>query len=199
MNLDLSAQMQLCLGLYEAELNPALKKLSRGIRSAINVGAAYGEQTLFFLEKTPAEIVLSFEPEESIREQLLDNLRLNRLENTLRLRLSSQWVGSQDNAKMCTLNSVAPSLPKPCLVMMDVDGCEVDILQGASDLLRPAEVCWIIETHSEQLEQQCVEIFRQAGFDTKIVPNAWWRIFLPELRPRSQNRWLIATVPTRSL
>lgn len=193
MGLDLSFQTQLYLGLYEAELHPALRELSKGIHSAINIGAAFGEQTLFFLKKTPAELVLSFEPEASAREQLLSNLKLNGLENTPRLRLFSKFVGSRESAEMCTLDGAASSLPQPCLVLMDVEGCEAAVLEGAGTLLQSSGTRWIIETHSEQLERKCMEIFRQAGFDTKIIPNAWWRIFLPELRPRSHNRWLIAT------
>ena len=192
MNLDLSFQTQLYMGLAEAELNAALYTLSKDIRSAVNIGAAYGEQTLFFLKKTPAETVLSFEPDGTVREQLLDNLKLNYLEQTPRLRLSSKFVGSQNTSQMCSLDSIALSLPKPCLVQMDVEGYEVDVLRGAGNFLNQPSVRWIIETHSEALEQTSRQILQQAGYDTKIVPNAWWRIFLSELRPKLQNRWLIA-------
>ena len=30
------------------------------------------------------------------------------------------------------------------------------------------------------------------GFRVRIVPNAWWRVVLPEQRPVELNRWLVA-------
>jgi len=33
-------------------------------------------------------------------------------------------------------------------------------------------------------------ILRERGYKTKIIRNAWWRLFIPELRPLEQNRWL---------
>jgi hypothetical protein len=30
------------------------------------------------------------------------------------------------------------------------------------------------------------------GFQLEVVPNAWWRVILPEMRPIEHNRWLAA-------
>ena len=75
---------------------------------------------------------------------------------------------------------------------MDVEGEEINILQGAVRLLESSQTRWIIETHSRQLEEDCISILKQAGFTTTIIPNAWWRIFVPEFRNLPHNRWLTA-------
>ncbi|MBI3615680.1 MAG: hypothetical protein HY211_04080 [Candidatus Omnitrophica bacterium] len=193
MNLDLTSQMQLYLGLFEAEIGPWLHKLSRDIRCAINIGAGYGEQTLYFLTKTAAQQVISFEPSAIAREHIKANLTLNGLGDSDRLELIAAYVGSTDKDGTCTLDSVFRTLSFPCIVMMDVDGGEVEILLGAKKLLGSPDLRWLIETHSKELEQRCIELLSRAGYFTKVVPNAWWRFFLPELRPVGHNRWLIAT------
>lgn len=194
MDLDLASQAQLYLGLYEREIGRWLVRLSEGIRSAINIGAGEGEQTLFFLTRTPAQTVFSFEPDEDAHRRLTVNLRLNgSSEHDPRLRLSRRYVGSSDNGRTRALDRLYPALSFPCLVMMDTEGCEADILRGAGKLLRSARVRWIVETHSAPLEQECAALFRQAHHQTAVVSPAWWRIVLPERRPLPHNRWLIAT------
>lgn len=193
MELDLSHQTQLYLGLFERELYKWLKLLSSGINSAIDIGACDGEYTLYFLTKTPAKKVFAFEPSAGNRVRLLANLKLNRLTDSPRLQLSWNFVSSSDGDNQCTLNSLLPSISEPCLIKMDVDGPEANILRGANKLLELHQIRWIIETHSQELEKECMQILDRAGFLTKIVPNAWWRLFIPELRVSPQNRWLIAT------
>src|SRR5207237_983576 len=111
--------------------------------------------------------------------------------------LVSSYVGTRDGDGECTLDSLLPSLETktPCLIKIDVDGGEVAILQGARRLLESHQGRWIIETHSQALETQCVRMLQDSGYTTRIIPNAWWRLFLPELRESELihfNRWLAA-------
>lgn len=192
MDLDLSCQAQLFLGLFEREVYPYLRRLSQGIRTAVDIGAGEGEYTLYFLLKTPVWNVLSFEPSDLSRRRIMANLRLNNLEDDGRLKLSSEFVGMSNTEMMCTLDSFISELVTPCLIKMDVDGGEVEILRGAPNTLVMSGVRWLIETHSPELETQCKRILEKAGYVVRIVPNAWWRVFVPELRGQIQNRWLVA-------
>src|SRR5262245_60176270 len=70
MELDLRSQTQLYLGLFERETYSAMRRLTTGIASAIDVGAAYGEYTLYLLAKTSAHKVWAFEPASAERERL---------------------------------------------------------------------------------------------------------------------------------
>ena len=84
------------------------------------------------------------------------------------------------------------SSQNPLLQKMDVDGAEQQILNGAKAINALSDVRWLIETHSGRLELHCDRILRDADFRTTIIPNAPWRIFLPELRPIDHNRWMAA-------
>ena len=191
MNLDLRSRSQVWLGLFERETYGWLARLSVGIKSAIDIGAAEGEYTLFFLIKTSAGRVFAFEPADGIQDQLNDNLALNRMIDSPKLIRSTKSVGS-DTEQECSLDSIAPLVDLPCLVKLDVDGGEAHILRSALKFVASPGIRWIIETHSAALERECDDILKSAGYDTLVVQNAWWRFLIPELRVVEHNRWLVA-------
>lgn len=193
MEIDLTNNTQLYLGLFEREIYKWLKEFSKGINTAIDIGAANGEYTLYYLIKTSAKKIWAFERSNSARKSLIANLRLNNLEDSHRLKIFPKSVYSRDGEDSCSLDSLIPDISLPCLIKMDVDGLEGYILQGATKLLNLSQIYWIIETHSKDLENECISVLTANGFETKIVPNAWWRIIIPEQRPGELNRWLIAT------
>jgi len=195
MDLDLSSQTQLFIGTFEREVYGALARLSHQIRSAVDIGAREGEYTLYFLARTSATRVISFEPELEILPRLMGNMQLNNLAHDPRWTLDSRYVRAADGEDECALDALLPKLPKPCLIKVDVEGGEADILRGAPELFRSPNVRWIIETHSRELEAECVRVLAGAGYATQIIPHAWWRFMLPELRVSEHvrfNRWLAA-------
>jgi hypothetical protein len=187
MALSLEHNTQMFLGLFERETHQPLKRLSDGIATAIDIGASQGEYTLYFLMLTAARQVYSFEPDQAMLPVLHRNLEMNRLRHDLRLVLSPSAIG-RDNP----LDSLSRSIEMPCLIKMDVDGAEAEILEGARSLNTSRGIRWLIETHSKRLERDCVRILETSGFHTTIIPNAWWRVLLPEQRVSEQNRWLAA-------
>ena len=191
MELDLRYQTQLFLGLHERELYRTLRGLAPLARSAIDIGAAEGEYTLFFLARTGAEKVIAVEPSETLCAKLLRNVDANDL-NVGRLEVCRQMIGEHDVDSQLRLDSLAGSLNFPAVIKIDVDGAEASVLRGASGLLTRHDIHWVVETHSETLEEECLSIFRAAGMRCQIVRNAWWRVIVPENRPVPHNRWLIA-------
>lgn len=192
MNLDLSHESQMYLGLAEREIQTALVAFSCGVRTAIDVGAAFGEYALFFLLKSTARRVFAIDPDPAMQKYLYDNLTLNGLSADGRFRFLGDRVSDADSAETITLDALIPQIEAPCLVKVDVDGDELAVLRGARRLLSADGVRWIMETHSKRLETDCIVIFRAAGYQTTIVSNAWWRTIVPEQRPVEQNRWLLA-------
>ncbi len=192
MNLALRDQTQIYLGLFERETHPALRRLSAGIHTAVDIGAAYGEYTLFFLTKTGAAQVFAFEPDASCIPFFYENLKLNGIMQSSRLNLSTKFLGTGENNGQMRLDSLASAVGMPCLIKMDVDGAEESILRGATELNRLPGIRWLIETHSKELEIRCLKILSEAGFETQIIRNARWRAIIPELRPIEHNRWLAA-------
>lgn len=192
MELSLRHQTQIYLGLFEREIHGWLERLSSGIQTAIDIGADHGEYTLFFLMRTKAARVLAFEPNPESLPLLQENLKLNSLAGSSRLEFSTAMVGDADGASKVRLDSRVGSIRLPCFIKMDVDGVEAEILKGARKLNGLGGVRWLIETHSKELERECVEQLEAAGFETRIIRSAWWRLFIPELRPIEHNRWLAA-------
>jgi len=192
MHLDLASDSQTYVGVAERELASHFEDLSRDIRAAVDVGGSVGFYTLFLLTKTPAERVFCFEPDRGSFDKISSNLRLNGLEGDPRLRFVNKFVGSKDGDDQVSLDTFADEIVAPCLVKIDVEGAEVEVLNGARRLLARAGIRWIIETHSAALERECMEILRGAGLTHQIVDKAWWRAILPELRPAVHNRWLVA-------
>lgn len=192
-DMDFAHHTQLWLGLQERELAGWFRRFSAGISSAIDVGANEGLYTLYFLARTSAQKVVSFEPEPGNLAQLERNLALNRLDADPRLDLVRKFAGAVDAGVFRSLDSFSGVITAPCLVKVDIDGGEVDLLHGAQKLLHSPGVRWIIEVHSVQLEKDCLEILHAANYRTVVVPKAWWRVFLPELRPIAHNRWLVAS------
>jgi hypothetical protein len=192
MNLSLRDQTQVYLGLFEKETHPWLERLSKSIGTAIDVGAAHGEHTLFFLLKTRAKKVYAFEPDSSCFPLLAENLKLNAVTRSERLQICAKFVGGSESDHEIRLDSLRDAIDMPCLIKVDVDGAEEYVLQGASLLNRLSGVRWLIETHSRELEVACLGILLDAGFQTRVIRNAWWRFAVPELRAIPHNRWLAA-------
>jgi hypothetical protein len=192
LNLSLQTQMQMYLGLFEKEIHFYLQALTRNIATGIDVGAAYGEYTLFLLAKTRAENVYSFEPDVGLQAPLQKNLRINQFNDSVRLKLFSQFVGTTAAGNVVPLDSLLAQMRLPCFIKVDVDGGEEKVLRGAESLNQQYGVRWLIETHSRDLEAACESILKRAKFTTVVIPNAWWRTVIPELRPKAHNRWLAA-------
>lgn len=192
--LDYKCQTQLYFGLWEKEIYKFVKELSKGIITAIDVGAGEGEYTLYFLKKTSAKKIFACEPDQDCRKILINNVKLNYPNYPLKdrkLELVSRPIGIASESK-CALDSLVTSIETPCLIKVDIEGEEMDLLRGAETLLKQPQIRWIIETHSKKLEKQCMQILRQEGYITRIAASAWWRLFIPEERPISYNSWIVA-------
>ncbi len=193
MNLDLRHQTQIYLGLSEREIYRALRRFSRDTMTAIDIGSAFGEYTLFFLQKTSARHVFAFDPDDGRRQKFYDNLLLNGFESDPRLRFSPKFVGERDSGSTIKLDSLIDSIESPCVIKVDVDGAELSVLRGAVRLIGAHDVRWVVETHSRALETDCLEFFQEIGYQSQVVENAWWRRIVPEQRPIEHNRWLLAS------
>lgn len=192
MQMDLAHHSQRWLGLQERELYGWMRRFARNINTAIDVGANDGMYTLYFLTRTSARKVYSFEPSLECLEELKENLAVNNLTDDERLEVGSRKVGASSGEGWTTLDSLASTIVPPCLIKVDIDGGEGDLLRGASACMGLREMRWIIEVHSKALEQECLQILKEAGYRVRIVDNAWWRRVVPELREVELNRWLVA-------
>lgn len=189
MDLDLQSQSQRYWGLDEREILTPMRRLAKGCRTLVDVGANDGYYTMAFL-KSSADRVVACEPGD-VSDLLVLNAKRNGFALNDRFSLVARPIGTGTDC--LSMTELLMKLPRPILVKVDIDGGEYDLLQSARDYPFLSETRWLIETHSSELEHQCVEWFRSRGHQTQIIYNARWRVVLPELRPIPHNRWFTAS------
>jgi hypothetical protein len=190
--IDLQSQAQLWLGLWERETYTLIAQAASRCRWAVDIGAGSGELTVFLLRRSAADRVYSFEPDSQAFAAAQRNLRLNDLTRVDTLILSNRFVATSGSDSV-TLDSLQLDRTGRGFLKIDVDGAELDVLESGRDLLSAAKLDLLIETHSAELEAGCQDYLRSLGFRCRVIPNARWRAWLPELRPSDHCRWLWAT------
>ncbi len=187
---DFDRHLRFYLGLYESELGPWLKRFAVAGTVAYDVGADIGFQALVIARLTRATVV-AFEPNLGAAAQIEQHFDLNGARvgpvEVVRAR-----VGAVRAEGQTTLDDFArtSALAAPGLLLIDVDGGEVDVLDGASRLLSEVRPHVLLETHSLTLEQACLSRLKDAGYDAVIVEN---RRLFGDYRPTQHNRWIAAT------
>jgi hypothetical protein len=188
MELDLAHQSQRYFGFDERELVSVLRRLIAECQSLIDVGANDGYYTMAFLQSKALRVV-ACEPGPAM-QQLLANARANGYEPGERLIAERRLVGLDKDG--VSITELLKDLPRPVLLKVDIDGGEFELLRSAEGCDRLGDLRWLIETHSTELEAQCIKWLEAHGYRTRIIYNARWRVLLPEERPIEHNRWLVA-------
>ena len=188
MEIDLAHQSQRYWGFDERELLTILRRYIGLAKSLIDIGANDGYYTMAFL-RSNAERVVACEPGPAM-EQLIANAKANGYQPGERFTTERRLVGLDKDG--VSITELVRDLPRPVLLKVDIDGGEFELLQSAEDCESLNDLFWLIETHSPELEEQCVAWLQSHGYRTRIIYNARWRALLPEQRPIPHNRWLVA-------
>jgi hypothetical protein len=189
MEIDFRHQARMYLGVFELELAPWFRTFCPPGASAFDVGAREGYHTLLLARQSEGGRVLAFEADPAEYRRLCRNIAANpALTPTPEAHLARVTAGArQDDV---TLDGVAFGAGGfvPDLVKLDVEGWEVQALEGATRLLAKRRPHLIVETHSETLERDCLALLRGHEYQPVVVhPRAW----LAEVRA-GHNRWLVA-------
>jgi hypothetical protein len=192
MEIDLQYASQFWVGLYERETYRWIRQFAAGCCSGVDVGAAQGEFTLYLLRSSRASRIVAFDPDPEYDATFTRNLNINGFSEGDRLMRFRQFVGIGANGTV-RLDTFVGILSSPVFIRVDVDGFEMDVLQGAVGMLEQMKVRLLVETHSVELEKRCKYFLQKLGYHTKIVKNAWWRTLLKDQRPIGFNRWLVAS------
>jgi len=195
LHLDLQSDLQFYAGLYEQETYSSIRSLARGCRGFVDLGAAKGELSIYFLRQRGIELVVAAEPEERERALFHANLELNALENERRLVIHPGFAGAGPEPRWRTLDELAGVAPSPLFIKIDIDGPEAAVLATGRHTLATKDCRLLVETHSPEAENGCNNQLLESGYRTKIISPAWWRVVLPEYRPIPHNRWLAAWRP----
>ena len=192
LSLDLAHQSQIYVGLSEAETHKLIRAAAAHSQWMIDVGAGQGELSIYFAASSPSAKVFAIEPQACEVEILNQNVALNRQRVDDKIVVLQKYVGRAASDNFVRLDDLPIDRRLRGFVKIDVDGGELEVLASGEKLLSEAPVDLLVETHSLELEVDCIEWLKARGFVPKIVPNGWWRSIIPEHRTIEHNRWLWA-------
>ena len=189
-------KIQRQIGLDEREIQADFVHTARWADVLVDIGASDGYYSLIFHRYNPAGEVIMIDGDASFAPIQHRHFKFNF--PGFHPRTLSKYVAPADaqNENTCCLTTDLALGGRRVFFKIDVDGWEFDVIKSAADLFDHAEVRFLVETHSVHLEKDCLAFLQSAGFETRIIDNAWWRTFIPEQRPLELNRWFYAAKAT---
>lgn len=191
-NLDLQFEMQIYLGLWERETYKHIKRIASNTNWLIDIGSGKGELCIYFLGKHNVSCAYAIDPDFAESKLLQNNLELNDLLNNKKITIINRFAGSKNDNRFMRIDDLENNLSGNGFIKIDVEGAELDVLRGGESVLLHKKTNILLETHSMENEKACIEWLESRNYKTKIIKNAWWRMFVPEYRTISHNRWLWA-------
>jgi hypothetical protein len=180
-------------GLYEHELNPWLSQALRRVTRVLDVGANDGYFTFgcaaAFRRQGKGGEIISFEPEEHLVEALRRSVA-EQEPSGLRIEIVPALVGREVRPGMTTLDALAVADRTNTLVKIDVEGAEVDVIEGAKSWLAPSNL-FVIEVHEERFLARLRGLFAEHGHPLVQVNQRPHRLLGREARGE-QNWWLVS-------
>lgn len=187
LELDPRVQADALLGRYEKILLEAsLEALSPG-DLAFDVGAHLGHVGLVLAQAvSPGGRVIMFEPDDGGRAGLERNLTRAASIHSARVEVVGAAVGARagsapfapgshttrgrldssgaETVEVTTLDAATRRYGVPRLVKLDVEGGEVEALEGASNLLSRTTTTFAIEAHGDDRAAACRDLLCRAGY-----------------------------------
>jgi precorrin-6B methylase 2 len=188
---DPREKSQRLLGLDEREIAEHVRHGADRARTAIDVGCHDGWYTTFFASRPNIAKALACDRDQVVLDLLMRNVNLNHLASRVAVHRLS--VGASTDGGFRSLDDLLRHETPPFVIKVDVDGGELDVLTSGRTVLVEQDCAVIVETHSLELERDCMRYLQQLGYHTRVIPNGWYRMFVPEFRPTAHNRWFVAT------
>ncbi len=176
--LDLHEDTQIWRGIYEQDLQAWLTEKVKPGAVCIDIGAAEGVFTVLMAKLAgPSGRVFAFEPS-SRGVQIQENLDLNPREQRAPVEIIHAFAGRDDQP------ADSPGAPPTVgtdrllasrqverldVVKIDVDGGEVDVLNGLIDTLTKYHPQLTIEVHSPELLKGVLAILEPIGYKMRRV------------------------------
>lgn len=144
----------------------------------IDIGANVGDSALWWWIKFGSKVI-SFEPLKKTFYILSENVKLNSADievHNVALGNDSPIYGDSKGTMFSingdrsleTVRLVNLTLERVDLIKIDVEGFEVDVLNGALDTIRKFKPKIIMEIHSTRLRGECHEILSGLGYELKF-------------------------------
>ena len=189
LKIDFQTQSQFYLGLYEPETNRAIRSVLHRAKWIIDIGAGMGELSILF--KRLGATVVAVEPWAS-NYPIYENVRANNF-NLEEISFVEKYVGNKQEGYIA-LDAIQVDHSSFGFIKIDVDGGELEVLRSGIMLLANARPALLVETHSIELEQDCIRFLHEFQYCCEIIKNAWWRRIIPDTgRMNQHNRWFFAS------
>lgn len=152
--------------------------IPRSGETVIDVGANYGDSSIWWSKVFGAKVI-AFEPLEDIFRILVENIKMNRA-NVIPFNLAlgtgkpitgvaegSMFTKNQgDNTKMLHSKRLDDfRFGKIDLLKIDVEGFEIEVLEGSMSAIERYHPKIILETHTSELKQRCHKILTRIGYE----------------------------------
>jgi hypothetical protein len=141
--------------------------------------------------------IIAFEPDERCVTLLRESLaaRADAGGHTVHIEIVPKLVGRESNPGTTTLDSlVAPRQRTNTLIKIDVDGPEVDVIEGSRSWLDPSNL-FVIEVHKQHLIGQLRALFAERNLRLVLLNQRPLPVLGRETRPEN-NCWLVSDLST---
>ena len=189
-------------GLYEHELNDWLEQALRRVSRIVDVGAndgyfTFGSVAAFRRLGKPGEII-ACEPQDSHVAMLRKSVA-SQAQTGIRFEIVHAFVGKELKPGMITLDSLQLPVDDPkdnvsTLVKIDVEGAEVDVIEGGRSWLQPSNL-FVIEVHQERFLDLLRDLFAERGLRLVQVDQRPLSLLGREMR-EEKNWWLVSDIGT---
>ncbi|MEM2369243.1 MAG: FkbM family methyltransferase [Candidatus Pacearchaeota archaeon] len=122
----------------------------------LDIGATAGEYGIYCRSKGAK--VYCFEMDKKAFQLMKAHIKLNKMDNITPI------LCRVDDKKNSIDNYVRKFKIAPTLIKIDVEGDEVNVLNGAKFTLKKFKPKIIVETHSDELKARCLNILNKLGY-----------------------------------
>lgn len=191
---DLSVDTQNWRGVYEVEQQKWIRTATKPGSVCIDVGAAEGFFSLLFAKCAGKEgQVIGFEPSDRGNE-IANLFAWNDSYDLSALKLVREFAIGPNTTGLSgvTVDSVVDSmnLSRVDVVKIDVDGGEMDVLEGMRNTIEKFHPHMSVELHSPELYSEVEKFLEGYSYEMRLVdPPAY------ELRPIPFNKFYFSRLP----
>ena len=180
-------------GLFELGVSSHLRHMASDSDCAYDIGSHRGYYALA-LARLGVGRIYAFEEDESLAEELSRAFVVNSIEQRVTVISGSVAASMSDSGFSIDALIESDRIKAPDLIKMDIDGGEVEALKGMRETLSRRRPNLIVETHSADLENSCLDLLEDVGYRKLLIVDnpLWLRRMLPETRASEHNRWIAA-------
>jgi hypothetical protein len=186
------------VGVYEHELNEWLEQALCRVTRIIDVGANDGYFTFgcaaAFRRLGKAGEIIAFEPQARHAAILRESVAVQ-IGTLVRFEIVQAAVGKELKPGMTTLDAVLWTIGSPAdqantLVKIDVEGAEMDVIEGARSWLQASNL-FVIEVHEERFLDPLRAVFAEQGLRLQQISQRPLPLLGRDVRGEN-NWWLVS-------